>query len=458
MKTYWLIILMATALAPRMGATQTLEDYLLQAARDNPGLKAAYNEYLAALERSPQVGAMPNPELSMGFFVPEAMEFPMGFQRGQVTYMQMFPWFGMLRAQQKEADQMALMRLEAFRESKNQLFYDLRTTYYRLYRQEAEIRLIEENLALLAAMERQAISRFQNSGGGTPGGNVGRSPAPMGEGPARGMNDGMSGGAPPSSGMAPARGGGMGAMADVLRLHLEIREMENSLTTLIEGRRPLLARFNQLLNRPLNTPAAMPDTLLPQSMPADQLSLLDSIRRAHPMIGMLKAENAIVNTQLEMNRLDGRPMLGAGLSYMIFSPHRDGGVRHGGGDMLMPMAAVTLPIFRRQYKAKATEIAIRQELIQQRKEDVGAQLAVALTEAMIEGEDAARRIRLYQDQQVTVRRLESLLLTAYSAGVASFEETLNLRQTALDFRRQLLYAIVDQHLALAMIDMLASRY
>lgn len=76
---------------------QTLDDYLVIAAENNPNLKAKYFQYQAALERVPQVGSLPDPQLGFSFFI-MPMERYMGNQIGTISLMQMFPWFGTLGA------------------------------------------------------------------------------------------------------------------------------------------------------------------------------------------------------------------------------------------------------------------------------------------------------------------------------------------------------------------------
>jgi outer membrane protein TolC len=76
------------------------------------------------------------------------MEFPMGNQRAELSLMQMFPWFGTLRARRDEASRMAWARYEAFRDIKNQLYLQVKTSWYDLYELEREIAIMESNLEL----------------------------------------------------------------------------------------------------------------------------------------------------------------------------------------------------------------------------------------------------------------------------------------------------------------------
>ena len=76
-------------------SAQSLEDLLEIARENNLELKGLENEYLAALERAPQVSELPDPEAGIGAF-PFPVETRLGPQIARLSVTQMFPWFGTL--------------------------------------------------------------------------------------------------------------------------------------------------------------------------------------------------------------------------------------------------------------------------------------------------------------------------------------------------------------------------
>src|SRR5665648_328374 len=88
-----------------VSAQDDLGRYLQTAAENNPGLKARFNEYLAALEIAPQVKALPDPQLAFGYFI-QPVETRVGPQQFKISATQMFPWFGSLKARENSAVQM----------------------------------------------------------------------------------------------------------------------------------------------------------------------------------------------------------------------------------------------------------------------------------------------------------------------------------------------------------------
>ncbi len=101
-------------------------------------------EYQAALQKVPQAGSLPDPELNMGVFL-SPMELVSGNQVAELRLMQMFPWFGTLRAAKDEMSLMANAKYELFRDAKLQVFYEVQSTWFDLYKLRQNILISEKN-------------------------------------------------------------------------------------------------------------------------------------------------------------------------------------------------------------------------------------------------------------------------------------------------------------------------
>lgn len=451
--------------------SQSLDEYLKVAAENNPELKAYFNEYLASLEKVPQVGALPDPELTMGFFF-QPMERFMGNQQADIQLMQMFPWFGMLKTQKEEASKMALAQYEVFQDAKYRLFYQVKNTWYQLYRLEEEIRVTEENLEILKQYERLALIRFQSADIGTGSGpsnmqqatsmNSGSSTSSASSmgGMSGGMTSGTSGKSSSkggsSMGTSSSMNGGGSGMSDVLRVRIQIKELENTLALLEDSRLPIKAEFNQLLNRDINEVVSIADSLSGSVVSWERQALLDSITQNNPMLKMLDAEEEAYEAQKKMARLEGRPMLGAGVNYMPFSPRTENGMPMGGNDMVMPMLRLTIPIYRKKYNALQKEAELKQLAVQQRRENTVNQLTTRWSTALRDLDDATRRTKLYREQTDLARQTLNLLMTSYATDGRDFEEVLRVQQQLLDYQLKLITSIVDQHVTIAMLENLAA--
>ena len=105
-----LFLILSTIL---VSAQEDLNNYLKTAAENNPGLKARFNEYMAALEVAPQVKALPDPQVAFGYFI-QPVETRVGPQQFKISASQMFPWFGTLKAKENAAVQMAKAKYRGF--------------------------------------------------------------------------------------------------------------------------------------------------------------------------------------------------------------------------------------------------------------------------------------------------------------------------------------------------------
>lgn len=414
-RAYILLLSFLTLFGVCSAYGQSINEYLILAAESNPALKAKFIEYQASLEKVSQVGALSDPQLSFGFFI-KPMERYAGDQVAEISLMQMFPWFGTLGAAKNEAALMAKAKYEAFIESKTMLFYEVKATWYALYLLEKEIAITEENIQILQSLEEIAINRFKS--GGTSGG---------------------------------------GSMVDVLRVQMETNESKNKLALLRDNRQQLAAQFNKLLNRPSGEVVIMPDRITAPMLPVPVAQIPDSIRQNNPMLKMLKMEEEAFLAQEQMNRKMGFPMIGIGLQYGIFQPRPGNESMMNGHDMLMPMATVSIPLWRKKYNASVKEAGFMREAVIEQRQEAGNQLLVSHEEALKDYRDATRRVELYQQQTVLAQQALNILTVQYATAGSAFEEVLRMQQQLLDYRLRGLDSIVDQNIAIAMLERLMGR-
>jgi len=444
---------------------QSLDDYLIHAATNNPGLKASYSRYQAASERTGQPG-LPDPELQVGFFL-KPMERYMGNQQADIQLMQMFPWFGMIGTQKEEANQMALAQYQLFLEEKNQLMYLVKSTWYEITKIQEEIGIQQENLKILTQLETLALIKYQAAGGSLsslpPPAPVQKPSSSLSAG-ASGMNS-MAGNTSSMSSTSPAMSSSMGsssmastgsAMSEILRLRVEIKELQNTQTQLEANLEPQQIKFNQLLNRGIREEIQLPKEFAPIALEAQKLAVLDSIRSSHPMLAMYDHEMAAYDQQARMARLDGRPMLGAGINYMPFTARAENGMMMGGEDMVMPMVTMTLPIYRKKVNSRIKEAELMKESAALERQKTENLLAMDWANAYRQWEDAERKLQLYAEQtELTQQNLE-LMSTAYTANQVSLSDVLAVHHQFHDYQLKQLYAVYSQYLSLAQLEMLTS--
>jgi outer membrane protein TolC len=440
----------------------TLNNYLIIAAENNPNLKSKYFQYQAALERVTQVGSLPDPQLGFSFFI-MPMERYMGNQVGTISLMQMFPWFGTLGAAKNEMTFMAKAKFEEFNEAKSMLFYEVRANWYALQLLEKEIAITKENIELLKTMEQIALTRFKSGGGSGTSMDMKNGSSQSAGNSGSGMSE-MSGMNTPSTNQPISKSTNKnistssgGSMIDVLRVQMEINELQNNLALLEDSKIPLTARFNQLLNRDKNEPVMFSDSIIAATMPISLNDIPDSIKNNNPMLKMLEQDEQAFIAQGKMNKKMGLPMIGLGLQYDMFRPRDNSTSMMNGRNMLMPMATVTVPLWRKKYTASVRESDFMRQSVIEQKQDLNNQLMVNYEDALKDYKDAERRVKLYQDQTSLANQALNILIVQYSTEGSNFEEVLRMQQQLLDYRLKYLDALIDGNIAVAMMERLMGR-
>lgn len=402
------------------GVSQMLDQYLVTAARNNPGLKAKFLRYQAALERMPQAEALPDPQASFVIFV-MPMERYAGQQVAGISLMQMFPWFGTRSAAKDEKAFLAKAKYEAFNEARANLFFQVRVNWYAMHLLEKEVAIINENIKLLKNLEQIAISSFK------------------------------------SGGQSGSRSGSRGEMKDVLRLQMEINELENHVALLTDSRATLWARFNQLLNRSPGDSVQLSDSITPAQMPVPITQVPDSIKRYNPMLIMLEKRELAFKAQEEVSRKRGLPAFGVGLQYGVFRPGDNRDSPMNGRNMLSPTVSVTIPIWREKYSASRREANLLRQSAEEQQKDIKNQLMVSYEEAIQEFEDARRRTLFYEKQTDLANQVLDILMVQYATEDVSVEEVLRVQEQLLDYQVKHLDAVIDGHIAVAMMQKLMGR-
>lgn len=139
----------------------SLSHYIKVAIENNPGVKSQRLVHEAFLQKIPQAGAYQDPELSL-----EAYTMPMeiigGRSIGNISLMQMFPWFGTRKAARTEATHMANMQDQQYREAVDNLILQVSTQWYTMQKLNEQLHNNEENKKILDQLEQLALRKFSS--------------------------------------------------------------------------------------------------------------------------------------------------------------------------------------------------------------------------------------------------------------------------------------------------------
>lgn len=300
------------------GFTQNeLDGYLKIAADNNPELKATFAEYMAAMEKVPQVSTLPDLQVAFGYFI-STPETRVGPQNWNASLTQQFPWFGLLKTQGDVATNQAKAKYEMFENQKSNLFFEVKTTYYNYYFINKAISITRENLAILQTFKKISLVKIE---------------------------------------------AGKSTIADELRVEMEINDLENQLLMMLDQKNVLQVKFNGLLNK--ETVMLTPENLVQDEMPFEKQQTLDSILLAnHTLKSIDYKMNAFTSQEATAKKM-GMPKFGIGVSYTSVGSSSVEMVKNSndyGKDILMfPMVSISIPLYRKKYSAMIREAQYEQE-------------------------------------------------------------------------------------------------
>jgi len=401
---FYLFLLIAM---PISGFGQSeLGNYLEEAAENNPGLKAKFNNYLAALERAPQVKALPDPQVAFAYFI-KPVETRMGPQEFKFSASQMFPWFGTLRAKENSAIQTAKAKYEAFEEAKAKLFNEVRTTYYNLYFNKKAIAISLENIDILQSFRKMSEIKLE---------------------------------------------AGLVSALDGYRIEIEMGDLENQLALLKDKQFVLEVMFHNLLNSESKKEIWLPAELWLTGLALSKEAILDSIQSNNHQLLSLSFQQEALNFKKEVAKKAGKPNINIGFDYILTGK---GDMNLAGTDaFVFPKIGLTIPLYRNKYKALVKEVVYLEKAKALEQDNKSNILETLFEKGWKDYRDGERRIHLFHSQLELARKALNLLETNYATGNKNFEEILRMERKLLKYNLELEKAKADKQAAISFISYL----
>ena len=367
----------------------SLAMYIAEAIRNNPALMSEYQAYQAQMANAQGAGVLSDPQLSVGLF-PQAMHHVNGKQLATITIMQMFPWFGTLKAGREQMEYKAQEAYQKFREKSLSTAFDVEKQWYSILATQEKLKAVKQKRALLNDIKKVAIYLYKNY-------TAGRDTK----------------------------------MSDQLRLDAEeerLKEQTESLETQLTLQKQ---QFNITMHRQPNAALSLPDSITLRQMPTFNWT---EIERNNPKLAQYSAIQKAFKSQEEQTRAKGMPMIGVGLQYtlngkvdMPMMPNMNG------KDMVMPMVSVTIPIYRKKITS-----AIHSAQLMERSAAYNYQSqldALQSTYLSIEqrADDIKRKLKLYESEVSLLNRTLELMQKEYATGAASLTDILQTTRESIDY-------------------------
>ena len=367
----------------------SLAVYIAEAIRNNPALKSEYQAYQAQMVNAQGAGVLSDPQLSVALF-PQAMHHVNGKQLATITIMQMFPWFGTLKAGREQMEYKAQEAYQKFREKSLSTAFDVEKQWYSILATQEKVKAVKRKRTLLNDIKKVAIYLYKNY-------TAGRDTK----------------------------------MSDQLRLDAEeerLKEQTESLETQLTLQKQ---QFNITMHRQPNAALSLPDSIPLRQMPTFNWT---EIERNNPKLAQYSAMQKAFKSQEEQARAKGMPMIGVGLQYtlngkvdMPMMPNMNG------KDMVMPMVSVTIPIYRKKITS-----AIHSAQLMERSAAYNYQSqldALQSTYLSIEqrADDIKRKLKLYESEVSLLNRTLELMQKEYTTGATSLTDILQTTRESIDY-------------------------
>ncbi len=307
----------------------------------------------------------------------------------------------------------AQARFHQYINQRSLLFVDVKTRYAELYVLEKTIALKEENLGILDSYRELALSGFR-------------------------------------SGNAP--------MVNVVKVDMEREAAITEIELLKDKKKPLEVQFNLLLNRERIMPVVIADSLrLGQNLALKKETENGNLFEAHPTLVALDSEKTALNSRITAIEKDGLPKFGLGVDYSIISKRTDANPEMNGQDAIMPMVTVTLPIFRKKYKAAKKEVEFMQVEVEARQTAQKNNLQSSYEMTLYELNQTEKLLKLYEEQLERIDQATHLYVSGFANNTADFEEVLTMNQQKLLIQTQQLEALKNGFVAQAQLEYVRSK-
>ena len=387
--------------------TLRLWEALAIALDTNPALHAARVRAMAAGERVPQAGALPDPMVSLGLMNRPVDDFgpSHAMTMNQISVSQSFPWPGSLSSSERGAGHLAAASTLDAEELSRSLTSRVTATYYRLAFVDRALIIGEETRELLRDFYDVSAARYSV---------------------------------------------GAGLQQDLLQAQVAVARMTADLTVQRQSRLATAARLNALLGRSANTAIGMLD--LPPPGPA--LPALDALMalasESRPALKAARERSLAAQAAVDAALSRRYPDISVSLAY---------GQRPRFDDLATLMVGVRVPLWSgKKQGPRAREMEASRSEQEARELDLSNETFAQLAELRATAERARDLSELYRTSILPQAQaaVESAL-SAYQVGRVDYMTLLTNLMTVNQFRTERVRLAAEYHEAVAGVTALTAR-
>jgi len=365
-----------------------LEFYLNYAAKNNPGLKAAFKRWKAELEKVTQVQSLPDPKFNFAYFISE-VETKVGPQQMKVGFMQKFPWFGKLKLRGEKVFERAQALKENFERVKLELFYKVKKLYYDYYFVSKSIEIIRESITLLEVVNEQIGSMYST---------------------------------------------GIASYSNLIRIQVELDKLKDKMKSLEDKRPSIGVALNAVMNRPFKKKIYVEKDIKNIEFQLNSSILNWFLRKHNPELKILDHFALSIKAGVKLARKNYLPDISIGADVIVTGDSSMPGVLDSGKDPFLIKMSMNIPLRFKKINASIKEAKMRLEVVNYEKIEKENRLTSILESSLFKFNDSGRIVKLYRDSLIPkAKQAFEVTKTAFSTGRAGFLDFIDTQRTLLDF-------------------------
>jgi outer membrane protein, heavy metal efflux system len=383
------------ATLPKLTPESRLDDFVLFAMLNQPSVAAAYQDWVASVERITVERSLPDPRLT---FSTDIQRMLMGVMPGLMVDL---PGPGKPRAAAAVASAESDARYFDFKAAVLTSAFDVKRTYYQLHFLERRIAVNHDTLRLLREVEK--LARTQNEVGKT-------------------------------------------TLQDLLRAQIEAERLETEIANLEDSRASVLAEFKAALGLRThegNPPVPGQFTPTELQVPTDELWIVAV--KHNPQLQRMAAEVRAAEASITVARRSRVPDFSAGIEADV----------KANPVIFTPSVGITLPIWRDKIAAQIAAAQAGKLAAEARLTGEEIDLAVEFAGRSFMLRESTRNVSLLTERLLPrARQSLEVARSSYAAGKSGYLDLTDAQRTLLEFQLAEIEARTQRELALAELSLL----
>lgn len=393
--------------------SDSLNSYIKQAKNSNPNVLSGKKNYQADSSAATGADVLPDPYLSASYLTGFMMNSPKAMQLG---VSQSFPWMGTLSLKRDIATQVSKEQYEDYINRQNRVSEGITLEWLQYYGLKKDTELVRQNINNLQTLLSLSLTQYQ---------------------------------------------AGKVSMADVIKVKIELLEAQNRIQDIQSKQSVVRSKLNELLNTK-DRDFITPDTITADNLLLTEDVLYDSIVAGNPLLQQYKYRQQRLNDDVLLDKKEGLPQfsLSAGYQNVFYSPYLltpDKGKLPMMMNMFMPGAGISIPIYRKNYRAMQEQSVLNSQSVGYAITDKDNEFRQQLHEDYNAYQNADRDVRLRIKELTLSEQALRLMITEYSTGKEDIDNIIKMENEELDYARQLIEAVVAQDSAIIKIEFLMGR-